>query len=78
MTFTAIVPARLASTRLPDKPLADIIRDWRRGPDREANFKLLFERYFGQVCRFFQRRLHHHGRDPALDRSERHGESCDQ
>ena len=24
MTFTAIVPARLASTRLPDKPLADI------------------------------------------------------
>ena len=31
MTFTAIVPARLASTRLPDKPLADIAGNVRKG-----------------------------------------------
>jgi RNA polymerase sigma-70 factor, ECF subfamily len=39
-----------------EKPLADVIRDFQSQSSHDANFKLLFERYFAQVFRFFQRK----------------------
>lgn len=41
---------------LKKKPTEEIIQELRRGLNREANYKLLFERYHDQVYRFFQRK----------------------
>jgi RNA polymerase sigma-70 factor (family 1) len=39
-----------------EKPTEEIIAELKRGRDGEANFKLLFERYYDQLYRFFQRK----------------------
>lgn len=39
-----------------EKPTAVIIRELQQGQDREENFRLLFERYYGQLYRFFRRK----------------------
>jgi RNA polymerase sigma-70 factor (ECF subfamily) len=39
-----------------EKSTEDIIKELKRGRDREANFKLLFDRYYDQLHRFFQRK----------------------
>ena len=41
---------------LKDKTTEEIIEELKRGSNREANYKLLFERYHDQVYRFFQRK----------------------
>ena len=38
------------------KSTEEIIKEFKQGHDREANFKLLFERYYDQLYRFFQRK----------------------
>jgi RNA polymerase sigma-70 factor (ECF subfamily) len=40
----------------PDRSTEEIIRDLKRGGDWERDFRILFERYYGQVHRFFQRK----------------------
>ena len=37
-----------------EKPTAEIVRELKRGRDRDENFQCLFERYYGPLCRFFQ------------------------
>ena len=41
---------------LKNKTTEEIIEELKRGRNREANYKLLFERYHDQVYRFFQRK----------------------
>jgi RNA polymerase sigma-70 factor, ECF subfamily len=41
---------------LKKKPTEKIIEDLKRGRHREANYKLLFDRYHDQVYRFFRRK----------------------
>ena len=41
---------------LKKKTTEEIIEELKRGRNREANYKLLFERYHDQVYRFFQRK----------------------
>jgi RNA polymerase sigma-70 factor (ECF subfamily) len=40
----------------PEKTTEEIIRELKQGRDWEANFQRLFERYFGQLVRFFRRK----------------------
>jgi len=41
---------------LKNKTTEEILEELKRGRNREANYKLLFERYHDQVYRFFQRK----------------------
>ena len=53
LTFTVIVPARLASTRLPDKPLADIVSELNLG-DRLAAALLRREGELGALLQLVE------------------------
>lgn len=42
--------------RLRNKPTKEIVEELKRGLNRESNYRLLFERHYDQVYRFFQRK----------------------
>ena len=41
----------------PTKATEEIVRELKEGTRREENFRLLFERYYGQLYRFFRRKM---------------------